>query len=106
MEFILGSYIQEPWIQVHFLADLELVRTGQSNIDTFDLIRFFTPCNSTGKSYICNTQQKVKKRIKGHLGDACNLANKNQQSDSFAWHFVTVAEAENRDKLTRKDVRE
>ena len=47
-------------------------------------------CNSMGKSYIGNTQQKVKKRIEGYLGDVCNLANKNQQSDSFAWHFVTV----------------
>ena len=53
-------------------------------------------CKPTGKSYIGNIQEKFKKRIKGHLNYVCNLDNLNQQSDSFARHFVTVSKPSNR----------
>ena len=61
-------------------------------------------CKEIGKFYIRNTQQKVKKRIESHMRNVCNLANRKQQSDSFASHFVTVFQVRDSTKLTRKDV--
>ena len=95
-----GTWVKEcleKYVVIFLVLFLALCRRS--------VVIYKATCTRTGKSYIGNTQQKVKKRIKGHLGDVWNLANKNRQSDSFVWHFVTVAKAENRDKLTRKDVR-
>ena len=45
-------------------------------------------CKETGKFYIGNTQQKLEKQIDAHLGETCDLVNKNKASDSFARHFA------------------
>jgi hypothetical protein len=46
-------------------------------------------CNTCSKSYIGNTQQKLKERMKGHFNDVQRLVNKNFTSDSFATHFAS-----------------
>ena len=69
------------------------------------MVVYKVKCSETGKVYIGNTQQKVKKRMEAHLGKVCNLANKNQHSDSFARHFASICQASDGNKLTRKDVR-
>ena len=44
-------------------------------------------CNTTGKAYIGNTQQFVKKRIQQHVQDVKRLVVSKMNSDSFATHF-------------------
>ena len=48
-------------------------------------------------------QQKLKKRIDTHLGEVCELANKNKSSYSFVRHFASLFPPEA--KIARNDVR-
>ena len=68
------------------------------------LVVYKVTCKATGKFYIGNTQQKLKKRIDAHLGETCDLVNKSKASDSFARHFAEQFTTEA--KITRNDVRE
>ena len=56
-------------------VDDKCIFNGECRIS---IVIYKSTCTSTGKSYIGNTQQKVKKRFEWHLGDVCNLANKNK----------------------------
>ena len=69
------------------------------------MVIYKVKCRETGKVYIGNIKQKVKKRMESHMVKVCKLANKNQHSDSFAQHFESVCQASDGRKLNRKDVR-
>ena len=47
-------------------------------------------CLTTGKIYIGNTQQHVKKRTQQHVQDVKKLVTDGTSSDSFAAHFATL----------------
>ena len=53
------------------------------------LLVYKVACSKTGKFYIGNTQQNLKKHIDTHLSESCSMVNKNEVSDSFVRHFAT-----------------
>ena len=54
------------------------------------IVVYQATCLATGKRYIGNTQQHVKKRIQQHVQDAKKLAIMGKKSDSFADHFAQL----------------
>ena len=52
------------------------------------IVVYRATCLQTGKQYIGNTQQHVKKRLQQHVQDVKALVLQNKQSDSFASHFA------------------
>ena len=47
-------------------------------------------CLKSGKAYIGNTQQLVKKRMQQHVQDVKRLVVSEKSSDSFATHFANL----------------
>jgi hypothetical protein len=52
------------------------------------IVVYKTTCLQTGKVYIGNTQQHLKKRMQQHFQDVRKLVLTEQRSDSFASHFA------------------
>ena len=60
-------------------------------------------CNITGKIYIGNTQQKLKKRMQQHFTEVKRLHNRGERSDSFAAHFAE--QYQNFEEITPRMIR-
>ena len=65
------------------------------------IVVYKATCLKTGKQYIGNTQQYVKKRIQQHVQDVKNLVLNEKNSDSFASHFAGLVPP----NTTRKDIK-
>ena len=52
------------------------------------IVVYKATCQKTGKAYIGNTQQFVKKRMQQHVQDVRKLVISEKNSDSFAAHFA------------------
>ena len=56
----------------------------------YPIVVYKDTCLTTGKIYIGNTQQHVKKRTQQHVQDMRKLVTKGTSSDSFAAHFASL----------------
>jgi GIY-YIG catalytic domain len=62
------------------------------------IVVYCAECELTGKKYIGNTQQQVKKRMQQHKNDVKNRVVKGKLSDSFAAHFAQLVPTNTPDK--------
>lgn len=69
------------------------------------IVVYKATCLQTGKHYIGNTQQFVKKRIQQHVGDVKRLVTKGRRSDSFAEHFAELVPVGTTPKEIRNHVK-
>ena len=58
-------------------------------------------CEKTGKAYIGNTQQFVKKRMQQHVQDVRRLVISDKSSDSFAAHFANLVPSNIKNKAIK-----
>ena len=68
------------------------------------LVVYKATCIKTGKAYIGNTQQKLKKRIDAYLSKTCEFVKKNKHSNRFSKKIASRLPTEA--KITRNYVRE
>ena len=120
------SYHRFTNIREHFQGDLNSkLNDGLRSLDFEDLdcncrnreacpyggfcrrsiVVYKATCLKTGKQYIGNTQQHVKKRIQQHVQDVKQLVLKNKSSDSFASHFACFIPRETEKKEIKNHVR-
>jgi hypothetical protein len=69
------------------------------------IVVYKATCEQTGKVYIGNTQQHLKKRMQQHVQDVKNLVKKDKKSDSFAAHFAPLIPRETDAKNVRNLVK-
>ena len=105
------SYHRFNNIREHFQGDLNAkLADGLNSLDFEDLdcncrkkelcpyggrcrrsiVVYKATCLQSGKQYIGNTQQHVKKRMQQHVQDVKSLVVHNKQSDSFASRFASL----------------